>query len=982
MTDELDRNINSTSDEWELFLLNLRYRQANLVTRSGNEPFLLDGADRAWVVYNGKVDVFAVQIAEGEPVGARRHLFRVDTGQLLLGVNLDRWEIGLLAVCTPDTQILELRQSQLRQSAQKDEHKPLVATMLEDWVRWLSWAVRVTVRPKEFHRIIPGEPVELAAGENARVPRRIAWVRPVAGRVRFMGRDDIPDIGSAGSDRLLPLSEFTWLHAPETARLETFDTATMLGQDIGWGHLAAFHELMLDLVARDFHRERQTTRDLIREKVASDERRVQVALAQLAGAWDEDFLPVTTGIEGADPLLAACRVVGDAMGISMQPPPDVDVLLPHQDPLSEIARTSGVRLRRVLLRDDWYHHDNGPLLAFQGEDEYPVALLPLGPTRYELYDPAQLSRVPVDDTVARELGSSAYMFYRPFPNHPLTAWDLLRFGQSGARLDLLRLLLVGVLGGLLGIAVPIVTGMIFDDLLPAGERGQLVLMGGVLAISALAAALFQMARGMALLRIEGRYDSTLQAAVWDRLLSLPTDFFRRYSAGDLTQRAMGIGSIKQTLSSSVTLALLSGLFAWFNVLVLFYYSAALALVTIGIVLVSILLTAFLGYQVIRYQRQVAHKQGAISGLIGQLVGGISKLRVAGAEGRAFALWAAEFSEQKRLAFKARAAYNYFKVFMAVYPVLAAMVMFAAVYTWADLSTGGFLAFNAAFTQFLAAGLGFSAAVIAALGIVPIYERLQPILRALPEIDTRKAPPGELSGRIEVSHVSFHYEADGPLVLDDVSFSVQSGEFVALVGASGSGKSTLLRHLLGFEQPDSGAIYYDGQALAEVDLRAVRQQIGVVLQHSQVMTGSILDNIVGASNLPVEDAWEAARQAGIEDEIKQMPMGMQTYISEGGSTFSGGQRQRLLIARALVTRPRIIFFDEATSALDDRSQGLVTESLQGIDATRIVIAHRLSTIVDADRILVMERGKIVETGTYEDLLKKGGVFASLAQRQLL
>jgi ABC-type bacteriocin/lantibiotic exporter with double-glycine peptidase domain len=265
--------------------------------------------------------------------------------------------------------------------------------------------------------------------------------------------------------------------------------------------------------------------------------------------------------------------------------------------------------------------------------------------------------------------------------------------------------------------------------------------------------------------------------------------------------------------------------------------------------------------------------------------------------------------------------------------------------------------------------------------VPIYERLKPILQTLPEVDEQKTYPGELSGSIEVNHVSFRYDKDGPPILDDVTFSVKSGEFVALVGPSGSGKSTLLRHLLGFESPDSGAIYYDGLALTEVDLRAVRQQIGVVLQHSQVMTGSILDNIVGASNLPVEEAWDAARRAGIADDIKQMPMGMQTYISEGGSTFSGGQRQRLLIARALVTRPRIIFFDEATSALDDQSQAMVTDSLKRLDATRIVIAHRLSTVVDADHILVLKRGKVVESGTYQELMALGGVFAELAQRQL-
>jgi ABC-type bacteriocin/lantibiotic exporter with double-glycine peptidase domain len=401
-----------------------------------------------------------------------------------------------------------------------------------------------------------------------------------------------------------------------------------------------------------------------------------------------------------------------------------------------------------------------------------------------------------------------------------------------------------------------------------------------------------------------------------------------------------------------------------------------------LVFLATVMTVTFGFQLVRYQRQVTHKQGEISGLIAQLVGGMAKLRVAGAESRAFFLWASEFSEQKKIAFKARATSNYQTVFVAVYPIIAAMFIYALMYNRTNLSTGTFLAFNTAFILFLSAGLLFSAAIISALSVVPLYERLKPILQALPEVDEQKTYPGELSGSIEVNHVSFRYDKDGPLILDDITFKVKSGEFVALVGPSGSGKSTLLRHLLGFETPDSGAIYFDGQALTEVDLRAVRRQIGVVLQHSQVMTGTILDNILGASNLSVEEAWEAARKAGIADDIKLMPMGMQTYISEGGSTFSGGQRQRLLIARALVTRPRIIFFDEATSALDDRSQAMVTDSLKRLDATRIVIAHRLSTVIDADRILVLRRGEVVESGTYQELMNQGGVFAELAQRQLL
>jgi len=276
----------------------------------------------------------------------------------------------------------------------------------------------------------------------------------------------------------------------------------------------------------------------------------------------------------------------------------------------------------------------------------------------------------------------------------------------------------------------------------------------------------------------------------------------------------------------------------------------------------------------------------------------------------------------------------------------------------------------------------SSSLVSVMGVIPIWERAAPILQAEPEADTSKTDPGELSGDIEVSHISFRYDPNGPLVLNDVSFHAAAGEFVAVVGASGSGKSTLLRLLLAFEAPEAGAIYYDQQDLAGVDVRAVRRQIGVVLQSGQLMPGDIFMNIVGASSLTIEDAMRAAEMAGLSEDLQAMPMGVHTVISEGGSTFSGGQKQRLMIARAVVNRPRILLFDEATSALDNRTQAIVSRSLESLKATRVVIAHRLSTIVKADRIYVFDKGRVVQTGTYDELMRQDGLFAELARRQML
>jgi ATP-binding cassette subfamily C protein len=362
---------------------------------------------------------------------------------------------------------------------------------------------------------------------------------------------------------------------------------------------------------------------------------------------------------------------------------------------------------------------------------------------------------------------------------------------------------------------------------------------------------------------------------------------------------------------------------------------------------------------------------------------VPKLRVAHAERRAFARWAAAFGRTKEAYVETQRALAGLSAFVAAWQALAIALVFLVVGKVGDasLSTGEFVAFATAFGTTAAAILGLVGVLTTASQATVLWERARPIVRTAPEVVTGEADPGDLSGRVELAHVSFRYADEGPLVLEDVTFAVAPGEFVALVGPSGAGKSSVFRVLLGFERPDTGTVAYDGQNLADIDARAVRRQLGVVIQNAQVLPGTIFENIVGAANLTVDDAWEAARVAGIADEIERMPMGMHTFVSESGAAFSGGQRQRLLIARAVVAWPRILLFDEATSALDNRTQAAVSAALEKLQATRIVIAHRLSTVRTADRILVLERGRVVEQGRFEELMAGGGVFAALASRQI-
>jgi NHLM bacteriocin system ABC transporter ATP-binding protein len=471
----------------------------------------------------------------------------------------------------------------------------------------------------------------------------------------------------------------------------------------------------------------------------------------------------------------------------------------------------------------------------------------------------------------------------------------------------------------------------------------------------------------------------------DRLLALPVPFFRDYTVGDLASRARAVNMVRDLLGGVAATSIVNGAFATVYLGLLFWYSWKLALVAIGLVLLALTFTILFAMRAVRFQRQQQAVAGKISGLVFQLINGVGKLRVSGSEGRAFAVWCGRFREQKDLAYRAGVAQNVVMVFNSVLPLLAVGVLFG-VAGWLStsgesMSTGQFVAFNSAFGTFFASAVALSGTLVSVLVAIPILERAEPILRTLPETSANQPDAGELTGRIEGTHLTFRYREDGPVILRDVSFQARPGEFIAFVGPSGSGKSTTLRMLLGFEKPETGAVYYDGQDLATVDISGVRAQIGVVLQSSRLTSGDVFQNIIGSAPLSLDDAWEAAEMAGLAEDIRAMPMQMHTVISEGGSTLSGGQRQRLLIARALARKPRIIFFDEATSALDNRTQEQVSLSLERTNATRIVIAHRLSTIRNADRIYVMDQGEVVQEGSFEELVQRPGMFAQLVRRQM-
>jgi NHLM bacteriocin system ABC transporter ATP-binding protein len=712
---------------------------------------------------------------------------------------------------------------------------------------------------------------------------------------------------------------------------------------------------------------------------------MQEALRQIAALLTPFSAAPSAALDPTEALLSACQLVGRAADVSIRAPRRRLSGTAAGDPVEAIAHASHLRASRVALHRGWWRDDCGPLLAFRAESNRPVVLIPVRPGRYELHDPSTGERLRVDATVAAGLRADAYLFVRPLPDGPLAPSQLARFGLRGAGRDIVALLGAGALVALLGMIAPLLTQVIIDSLIPSGARREVLLLSAILAVVALAAALLQVTRNLAAARIETRVSVAMQSALWDRLLKLPAPFFRRYSAGSLATRAMAIETIRQFLSSILVPVLLPAGFALVNLLLLAFFDLWLAALGLALMLVVAGVTALVGRRLVRHEHTIQELLPNLSGLVVQLIQSIPRLRIAKAEPRAFAVWATRFVALQRSVLKVRQISALLVVFATVVPVLSSMALFGVVALGGGgraYSSGTFVAFSAAFNGLLGAMLLLSVNIYKLARIGALFAQQRPILQAPQEADLARLDPGALSGALAISHVTFRYQPDGPDILSDVTINARPGEFVAIVGPSGSGKSTLIRLLLGFEAPRTGAIYYDEQNLADLDQGAVRRQVGVVLQHDQLVPGTIADNIVGLSLLTEGDAWATAEMVGLADDIRRLPLGMQTVVNEATSTFSGGQLQRLLLARAIAPRPAILLFDEATSALDNRTQALVMRGLGQLRATRIVIAHRLSTIVQADRIYVLAGGKVVQQGTYAALLETDGAFRELVRRQQL
>ena len=705
--------------------------------------------------------------------------------------------------------------------------------------------------------------------------------------------------------------------------------------------------------------------------------------------FEDSFIKVAGIIMGKklsaamnDQRQAATDAIGEILKCFHIKPREVpDSITDMNDTLEYLLRPHGIMRRNVTLEKGWYKDASGPMIATRTDDGSVVALIPTGMTKYSFFDTQTGKRVFLNKKTEKLIDKEAIAFYKPFPSTKIGIPGLLRYIVENLRpMDIALVVIAAIAVTLIGLLTPKLNEMLFSDVIASGSIQALLAIAVFIVCVSLSSLMLGTVKDLLMTRLTTRLSLSVEAATMMRILSLPANFFKDYSSGELANRSQYINELVTQLLNMILTTGLTSVFSLVYITQIFAYAPSLVapalIVIIGTVVIAAV-SAVLQIKVSMRQMELASKE---SGMSYALISGIQKIKLSGAEKRSFARWGDMYSKGAKLLYDPPMLLKVNTVLTTAISLIGTIVIyFAAVQN--GVSVAEYYAFNTAYGMVSGAFISLAGIALSAAQIKPILEMAKPILEAEPEVAEEKQVVERLMGGIELNNITFSYNENMPNVLDGISLKISPGQYVAIVGKTGCGKSTLMRIMLGFEKPQRGAVYYDGKDLERIDLKSLRRNIGTVMQAGKLFTGDIYSNIVITNpRLTLDEAWEAAEMAGFADDIRSMPMGMFTLISEGQGGISGGQRQRLLIARAIAPKPRILMFDEATSALDNITQKTVSDSLERLKCTRIVIAHRLSTIKQCDRIIVLDKGHIVEDGTYDELIEKNGFFAELVERQ--
>ncbi len=679
---------------------------------------------------------------------------------------------------------------------------------------------------------------------------------------------------------------------------------------------------------------------------------------------------------------AALAVLCQRSAISILPYDRIEAECGKNASVMDIAHASGFICRPVILDAEWYKSDIGPILAVI--DGMPVACFREKNGRYTLFDPEKRTMTRLTPETAKTIYPAAFSIGRTLPARSLSFRDVVQFCLRGLSAhDVLGLGVLMLLGSLIGVLLPTLNQIVYDEYIPLGNVSSLAQLCILIASVMLGNLFIGITKNLAGFRIRSRVCYDLQNAAFERIFHLPESFFKHYDSADLAKRLMSISGVAGKFADLSVITLLSAVFSLVYLFRMVSYSGKLTGIALLLYLIFGALILIINSCAIKYEKRIAECDGEASARLFQYLNAIDKIRLAGVEDHAIYSYLKPFSAGQSAEIRQNRFVSAAEVTASISSTVFSMVFYLVIVSGSlDLSVGAFLGFTSAFGIFTGV---FQQLLMESLDLYREKDRIlrfAPIFTTAPEDDNSKELPGKLTGALKVDHVTFSYEGTVRNVLNDVSFSVRPGEYVGIVGTSGCGKSTLLKLLLGFETPASGTITYDGRDLKKLDKSAFRKQLGVVLQEGKLISGSIYENITitcpGASPQDVEAVIDAV---GLRADLMQMPMGIHTVLSETSGTISGGQQQRILIARAIMGNPAILIFDEATSALDNLTQAVVSQNLDKMNITRIVVAHRLSTIRNCDRILVLNNGTIAEEGNYEELMAKHGLFYQLASRQI-
>ena len=965
--------------------------EQRMLNISQGEMFALDRRDGFFIVKSGSLTLFKRNTNPDSIFRQQKRVATIQPGGILFG-DLSKGDSGYLF------EALALEECQIRfvpfagLAPGDDDLDRLIGRVHGSYS--LDNHKRAESNPKSI-KMDTENPLFIGKGESFKVPGdSISWLQVSEGRLSFCDEDDI---SFNPNDHFIPVGSHFWFTALEPTRIlcrSEIPTGQLpvIGVCIGIFQAAILRRMeLLEKQEEEVELERLVKAKNIQDKITTE------SIGQL-----NSVLEKTDSVQHlGDPLMACLSCIGSRINLEFLPPNKSEDLN-RVNYVEAICRASKVRYRNVKLRYKWWQHDNGPLLAFMkgsgvegsNVELRPVVLLPAnkGVFGQKIFDPQRGTSRQLTQEDIDALDEDALMFYRPYPEQVASFMDLGKWAASTFRGSLGLLLVVSVLISLMGMLSPIFFGHIVDKAIPDGDRRMLWEMALCLLGVTVGSIAFSLGQGILTLRVKTGITLHMQSAVMDRLLNLPLAFFKKFSSGDLLNRSMIISEISAEVSGVAIKGIFAGFSTCISILLLFYYSTTLAIVPLCFGAMSCICSLYLGVKVRRAALEYERGSGKLNGFLFQMVTSISKFRVAGAERLVFHEWSNRYAQQLKYLSRILSYNNWNKVINPAITLCSTIALYLLVVKSmgqsmasggaAVLTMGTFVAFNSAFGNFM---MGVDSLSETAVDIIDSFAKqdiAMPIINATPELDTSKEDPGQINGEIDVRNVSFRYSEDGPYILRDLSLKIHEGDFAAFVGPSGCGKSTLFRLLLGFEQPETGSILYNNQDISGLDINSIRRQIGTVLQTAYISAGSMFENIASGLVITLDEAWNAARDAGLDEDINAMPMGMHTLVSEGGGNLSGGQRQRLLIARSLATNPRILLFDEATSALDNRTQEIVSRSVARRKVTRLVIAHRLSTIEDADQVIVLNQGSIEQQGTFDALKNETGMFQRMISRQTI